>query len=671
MIISAPRLFIDGAFTGAGAVVIEGGIITAILPGHDRPDIALTSGFLTPGLIDIHNNGAFGVDFCTAGPAEWDEVIARLAACGVTSVLPTIITAPFNLVHAAAACVEAAMRAHPGILGLHLEGPFLAPSKRGAHRRDWLQAPTEEALETLLADAALRAVLRVMTLAPEIPGALEAIRRLTQEGVKISLGHTDADAAQMLAAADAGASLVTHVFNGQSALHHREPGGPGVSLTDKRLHPCVIVDGIHVNPMILNIAFAACPRAVAVTDSILIAGQPEGTAQTFGGAPVRMAQNIGRRPDGTIAGGGITLDEGIRRMIATGIAPETAFAAATSRPAEALGVRDRGWLAPGMRADILWWSDAYEVRQVWTAGAAATAKPVMRGTEYARAELHDLDTRPTLAIVQKFLAQERAAQAALAHEAVKLAALADAVAAKLAGGGRLFYVGAGTSGRLGLLDAVECGPTFGIPDDLLIPILAGGQKAFLTAVEGAEDQAEAAVTALQSHNLTDRDAVIGIAASGRTPFTLAAVEYGNKIGALTGAIVNNPGSPIAQAAGIAIEIASGPEIIAGSTRLSAGTSQKIALNILSSAIMIRLGKVFGPYMVEVRATNAKLRRRAASITASVAGVDEDQAREALAASDYHVKTAILVLRQNLSPADAREKLSAAKGSLRKALMTNP
>jgi N-acetylmuramic acid 6-phosphate etherase len=358
-------------------------------------------------------------------------------------------------------------------------------------------------------------------------------------------------------------------------------------------------------------------------------------------------------------------------MIAAGIAPETAFAAATVRPAEALGVGDRGRLATGTRADILWWSDAYEVQQVWTAGETTKAKFSSRGTEDVRADLHDLDTRPTLAIVQKFLAQEQAAQAALAHEAAKLAALADAVAAKLATGGRLFYAGAGTSGRLGLLDAVECGPTFGIPDNLLIPILAGGQNAFLTAVEGAEDQEDAAVAALQAHNLAAGDAVIGIAASGRTPFTLAAVEYANKVGALTGAIVNNPGSLIAQAAGIAIEIASGPEIIAGSTRLSAGTTQKIALNILSSAIMIRLGKVFGPYMVDVRASNTKLRRRAASITASVAGVDDDQAREALAACDYHVKTAILILRQNLAPAAARQKLSTAQGSLRKALMTNP
>lgn len=671
MIISAPDLFIGGAFTGPGAVAVEDGLITAILPGHGQADVELTSGFLAPGLIDIHNNGAFGVDFCTASPAQWDEVISRLAACGVTSVLPTIITAPFNIVHAAAACVAAAMARHPAILGLHLEGPFLAPAKRGAHRRDWLQTPTAEALESLLADPALRQVLRVITLAPELPGALKMIRELAKAGVKISLGHSDADTAHMLSAAEAGASLVTHVFNGQSALHHREPGGPGVSLTDKRLHPCIIVDGIHVNPMILNIAFAACPRAIAVTDSIIIAGQPEGTVQNFGGAPVRMVQNIGRRPDGTISGGGITLDEGVRRMIAAGIAPEIALEAATARPADALGLVDRGRIAVGQRADLIWWSGAYEVRQVWTAGQTDAAAVVHRGTEHARADLHDIDTMPTAAIIKKFLAQEQAALAALWQNAGRLAMLADAVAAKLAAGGRLFYAGAGTSGRLGLLDAVECGPTFGIPDNLIIPILAGGDGAFLKAVEGAEDNAAAAVAALRAHDFSAGDALIGIAASGSTPFTLAAITHANQAGGFTGAIVNNPASKIAQAAQIAIEIDSGPEVIAGSTRLSAGSTQKIALNIISSTVMIRLGKVFGPYMVDLRATNQKLRRRAISMTACLAEADEGAAQAALEASGFHVKTAVLVLRQQLSPAEAQQKLQTAQGSLRKALMTTP
>jgi N-acetylmuramic acid 6-phosphate etherase/N-acetylglucosamine-6-phosphate deacetylase len=673
MIISAPRLLLDGHFTGPGAVVVEDGLITAVLaepPG--QADIVLTHGCLTPGLIDIHNNGAFGVDFCAATPPDWHNVITRLAACGVTSVLPTIITAPLPAIHAAAARCAAAMAAHPGILGLHLEGPFLAPAKRGAHRRDWLAAPSPAALDALLADAALRSVLRLVTLAPELPGALAAISRFVQAGIRVALGHTDTSAAEMRAAAAAGASLVTHVFNAQSALSHRAPGAPGVALTDPRLHPCVIVDGLHLDPAIMQLAFAACPRAIAVTDSILIAGLPAGAVRDFGGMPVTAApEGIGRRPDGTIAGAGITLDEGIRRMIAAGIPAETAFTAATARPAAALGVADRGRIAPGLRADLVWWDDDFTVQQVWTGGAATGVLPAPHGTEYARPALHDLDERPTEDIVTAFLAQERAAQAALAGAAAPLAALADAVAARLAAGGRLFYAGAGTSGRLAQLDAVECGPTFGVPAGLIIPLLAGGDGAFLNAAEGAEDDEAAAALALQAHGFGPADALVGIAASGATPFTLAAVRHAKLLGGLTGAIINNPGTPLAAAADIALEIASGPEIIAGSTRLSAGSTQKIALNILSSTVMIRLGKTYGPYMVDLRATNVKLRRRAARMVAVLAGVEEGPAQAALEATDMHVKTAILVLRQNLNPDQAREILAAAKGSLRKALRANP
>jgi N-acetylmuramic acid 6-phosphate etherase/N-acetylglucosamine-6-phosphate deacetylase len=664
MIISAPRIFSDGAFGGPGAVVVENGLIAAVLPeipGH--VDIRLEHGFLSPGLIDLHNNGAFGVDFCTATPAQWDFAVARLAAHGVTSFLPTIITAPFDVIHAAASRVAEAAAAHPGVLGLHLEGPFLAAQKRGAHRAEWLQGFSPDAMAALLATPALR----VVTLAPELPGALAAIRRLVKAGVMVSLGHTDATAAELRRGVDAGARLVTHVFNAQSAMHHRAPGAPGVALTDERLFPCLIADGLHVDPMVLKLAFSANDRAIAVTDSILVAGMEDGFAAEFGGENVRLQGGAGRRPDGTMAGAGITLDEGVRRLISAGIAPEIALGAVTDRPAKALNLLDRGRIAVGCRGDLVWWDDAFAVQRVWLAGHTAAAVPAPRGTEYARPDLHDLDERESLDIVKAFLAQEAAAQRALAGVAPQLAELADAVGEKLRAGGRLFYVGAGTSGRLALLDAVECGPTFGIPDGVIIPLLAGGEQAFLRAVEGAEDDAQAAVDALMAHHITQNDALVGIAASGRTPFTLAAVAHANAAGALTGAIVNNLHSALGKAAHIAIEINSGPEVIAGSTRLAAGTAQKIALNILSSTVMIRLGKVYGPYMVDVRATNEKLRQRAMNITATVAGVPEASAEAALAATKMQVKTAIVMLRLGV-PADlAAEVLRRAGGSLRKAL----
>jgi N-acetylmuramic acid 6-phosphate etherase/N-acetylglucosamine-6-phosphate deacetylase len=636
MIISAPRLFIDGRFTGPGAIALENSLITAVYPEiPPHVDVALTHGCLTPGLIDIHNNGAFGVDFCNATPAEFDMVIAQLAASGVTSVLPTIITAPLAQMHAAAGRIAAAMAAHGGILGVHAEGPFLATAKRGAHSPAWLLAP-DAAIATLPA-------LRLITLAPELPGALDVIRSLAQAGILVSLGHTNANAAQMRDAASAGATLVTHVFNAQSSLSHRAPGAPGVALTDDRLSPCLIADGLHVDPAILHLAFAACPRAIAVTDSILLAGLPPGTEKNFGGSPATLGDdNLARRADGTIAGAAITLDEGIRRLIEAGTAPETAIAAATSRPADALRLADRGRIALGQRADLVWWDDHFHVQKVWIGkGAPITAPP--RTTETPRLELMHLESEPTETIVSQFLAQERAAVAALAHCAPAIAKLADAIAHALNNGGRLFYAGAGTSGRLGLLDAVECGPTFGIAAGIIIPLLAGGDQAFLKAVEGAEDDTKTIIETLTSEDFSAKDILIGIAASGATQFTLAAINHANQIGAVSGSITNNPHSPIARAAAIAVEINSGPEIIAGSTRLSAGTTQKIALNILSSTAMIKLGKTRGPYMTDVKATNEKLRERAARITAAIAGVTQDAAATTLATCGWNVKMAIRIL----------------------------
>jgi len=332
-----------------------------------------------------------------------------------------------------------------------------------------------------------------------------------------------------------------------------------------------------------------------------------------------------------------------------------------------LGLADRGVIAAGARADLVWFGDDFSVRQVWTARTSAGLTCLVRGTETARPELADLDARETLEIVQLFLAQEGAAQRALAAAAPALAALADAAAARLAAGGRLFYAGAGTSGRLAVLDAVECRPTFGVPEGLIIPLLAGGDGAFIKAAEGAEDDEAAASAALTAHGFGPGDALVGIAASGATPFTLAAVRTASALGGLTGAIVNNPDSPLAAAAAFPVRIASGAEIIAGSTRLSAGTTQKIALNILSSTVMLRLGAVHGPHMVDMRATNAKLRARALRMVMAIAGVDEPAAAAALAGCGGHVKTAVVMLARGISSQAAAQALAAANSSLRTAL----
>ncbi len=355
----------------------------------------------------------------------------------------------------------------------------------------------------------------------------------------------------------------------------------------------------------------------------------------------------------------------MRRLIAFGIAPEIALAAATARPAAALGL-NAGRIAPGAQADLVWWSNDFHALQVWRAGQAAPAR-TPRGTEAPRTELADLEARGTEEIVRLFLAQEEAAQRALADAAPALARLIDGVAARLAKGGRLFYAGAGTSGRLGFLDAVECRPTFGVEPGLIVPLLAGGADAFIQAAEGAEDDEQAARAALDEHGFNAEDALVGIAASGSTPFTLAALHHAAGLGGLTGAIVNNPGTSMAKAAEVAVEILSGAEIIAGSTRLSAGSTEKIALNILSSAVMIRLGKTYGPFMVDMRASNTKLRRRALRMVMGLTGADEPKASLELEACGMHVKLAVLAIRLGLTPESARDRLAAAGGSLRRAL----
>jgi N-acetylmuramic acid 6-phosphate etherase/N-acetylglucosamine-6-phosphate deacetylase len=672
MIIAAQNFFDGAAFRGPVTLDIQNGRIAALGPPDAPSDLTLPAGCLSPGLIDLHNNGAFGVDCATATPAEWDHLITSLQAHGVTALLPTVITAPMADLHRAAAGILAAMARHPAILGLHLEGPFLSPEKPGAHRPDWLQTPSPAALDALLASPALRAALRLITLAPELPHATAAIARLVAAGHLVALGHTAATAEQMQAGAAAGARLVTHVFTAQSPLHQRAPGAPAVALTDTRLHPCIIADGLHVDPLVLQLAFAACPRLVAVTDSIPLAGLAQGAESMFGGLPVRLESGIGRRPDGTIAGAAITLDEAVRRLMAAGIAPAIALAAATSRPADALGLPTHGRIAPGARADLVFWDPDWQVREVFTAGTPVLRSPPASPTspittEHPRDDLHDLETRPMADIVALFLAQEAAAQRAITPAAPALARLIEATATKLSTGGRLFYAGAGTSGRLALLDAVECGPTFGAPPGLIVPLLAGGDQAFLHAVEGAEDDTAAAITALTTAKFGPADVLVGIAASGATPFTLAALRHAAAAGALTGAIVNNPASPLAAAADIAVELLTGAEIIAGSTRLSAGTAQKIALNILSSGVMIRLGKTYGPFMVDLRATNEKLRRRARAIAQRLGHADAAAADHALDAANLHVKTAVVMLRLNLTPNAAGDRLAAAGGSLRAAL----
>jgi N-acetylglucosamine-6-phosphate deacetylase len=256
------------------------------------------------------------------------------------------------------------------ILGVHLEGPFISPRRKGAHRAEHMLDPTPEAVDALLGHADTRGLLRTVTLAPEREHALAAVARLVRAGVVVAIGHTDATAAEVEAAAEAGATMVTHLFNAQRPFAHRDPGVPGAALADERLWLGLIVDGQHVHPQVCRIVFRAAPgRVVAVTDSILTAGLPNGTPLRFGGQPVANdASGLGRRPDGTIAGAGIVLDEGVRRMVAAGLDAAAVLAAATEAPARSLGRDDMGRVVPGALADLVWWGDDLVPRRVWVGG---------------------------------------------------------------------------------------------------------------------------------------------------------------------------------------------------------------------------------------------------------------------------------------------------------------
>jgi N-acetylmuramic acid 6-phosphate etherase len=280
---------------------------------------------------------------------------------------------------------------------------------------------------------------------------------------------------------------------------------------------------------------------------------------------------------------------------------------------------------------------------------SATDAAPAAATEARLSATADLDRRSTREVVAAIHAQDRRAVEAVGAVLETIARAADVLAAVLAGGGRWFNVGAGTSGRLGCLDAVELPPTFGIEPDRIEGIVAGGPGAFVQAREGAEDDAEGARAVLRARSLGPRDAVVAISASGRTPFALAALDAARIAGARRIALACDPDAPLVRAAEIAIVPCTGPEVIAGSTRMKAGLAQKMVLHSLSTAVMVRLGRVEGNRMTHLRAGSRKLELRAVAILAELGDVDETTARGALLAADGDVSAALAVLRKGRGP----------------------
>ena len=377
LLVTAPRLIPGTPGSGVispGFVRIDRGRVTAVGAGTPpcSPDIELPGGLLVPGFVDLQVNGYFGQEFGTADAAGWATVVRRLPETGTTAFLPTIITAPVGRLAAAlrgAAALQAGLPGGARVLGVHVEGPFISPIRKGAHNAEWITDPTPAAVEDLI--TAGSGLLRLLTLAPERDGAIPAITRLTRAGVLVSVGHSDATAAQVAAAADAGARMVTHLFNGQRPMHHREPGVPGQALADPRLTSSLIADLRHVAAEVCSIAFAAAPgRICLVTDAAACAGMPPGR-YLLGGETIILPEGDGVPPvrtDGTLAGFALRMDAAVANMVAAGAGLADAVAAASRIPADLIGRPDLGRIAPGAAADLTWLDDDLRTLATWVDG---------------------------------------------------------------------------------------------------------------------------------------------------------------------------------------------------------------------------------------------------------------------------------------------------------------
>jgi len=383
-----------------GYLICESGTITEVGAGPPPgpADVEFATGFLLPGLVDLQVNGYFGIELGDAEPVGWAEVVRRLPETGTTAFLPTFITSPVEQLVAAlrgtagfapelagpakadrvaGGAAPARVPAGARVLGVHLEGPFIAASRRGAHNPAWIIPPDEKTISALLAAGA--GLVRVVTLAPEIDGAMAAIGQLTTAGALVSVGHSDATARQVAAAATAGARMVTHLFNGQRPLHHREPGVVGQALIDTRLACGLIADMQHVASPVAALAFRAAPgRIFLVTDAAASAGMAAGR-YVLGGEPIDLANGDGAPPvraDGTLAGSALRMDAAVANMVAAGIGLPEAVAAATRIPADLVGRPDLGRIAPGAAADLTWLSDDLRTAATWVAGHQVYSRPL-------------------------------------------------------------------------------------------------------------------------------------------------------------------------------------------------------------------------------------------------------------------------------------------------------
>lgn len=365
-LVSAARVLTGSGHDGPGWVRWRAGVVLDTGPGEPPVAPDAHGALLTPGLVDIHCHGGGGASFTDTGGADAAATVARThLLAGTTALLASLVSAPVpDLV---AQLTDLTPRVEDGTLaGIHLEGPWLSPHHPGAHDPTALAVPTPEDVARLL-DAG-RGHVRMVTLAPELPGALDAIRTLSGAGVAVAIGHTAADADTVRAAADAGARVVTHLANGMPPLHHRSPGPVPAMLADPRLTLELIADGVHVDPQVLALFTRAARGPVAlVSDAMAATAAPDGD-YLLGSVAVRVRDGVARTADGgSIAGSTLTLDRAVRVAVAAGIPLPDAVASATTVPARAVGL-DAGTLTPGARADAVLLDADLRVQRVWRTG---------------------------------------------------------------------------------------------------------------------------------------------------------------------------------------------------------------------------------------------------------------------------------------------------------------
>ena len=288
-------------------------------------------------------------------------------------------------------------------------------------------------------------------------------------------------------------------------------------------------------------------------------------------------------------------------------------------------------------------------------------------TEQRNPNSDAMDTLSPLELVTLINREDKQVPLAVERALPQIAQAVEKIVAAFHQGGRLIYIGAGTSGRLGVLDASECPPTFGVNPDMVVGIIAGGERALRHPIEGAEDNPQAAVDDLQRVGFSDKDVLVGIAASGRTPYVIGALKYAKSLGAITVSVASNPASAMAQLADIAIDTVVGAEVLTGSSRMKSGTAQKLVLNMLTTASMVLIGKCYQNLMVDVQASNEKLRARAVRIVMQATECDKERAEEALQQADNHAKLAIMMILSGLDKQSAVNLLAENQGKLRQAL----